>query len=40
MGHGRVFEIAPGVFMDAERGAVIITDGEQALVIQVTAAEE
>lgn len=39
MGHGRVFEIAPGVFRNAESGEIIISDGEQAFVIQVTANE-
>ena len=39
MGFGRVYEIAPGVFRNAESGEIIISDGEQALVVKVTADE-
>lgn len=36
MGHGRVFEIAPGVFRNAESGEIIVSDGDQALVVKVS----
>lgn len=36
MGFGRVFEIAPGVYRNADTGEIIISDGEQALVVKVS----
>ena len=35
-GYGRCFEIAPGVFRDADSGELFVTDGEQTLVVRVT----
>ena len=42
IGYGNVYQIAEHVFRDADTGAIVISDGEHALVVTVTdpAAQE